>query len=149
LVIFILAANFADIDYLLYLVSGRNPVFIHQYFTHNLLFVLVSCGLLSLLVKGARSRWGVFLTGMTHLGLDIIVIDTLKPFGFRLFFPFSNALFNIALFPYLRRGSWPVILSWDNLFVLGLEFACFVLPVIILFRRRLEKQVTTRAFWKL
>jgi membrane-bound metal-dependent hydrolase YbcI (DUF457 family) len=149
LVLYILAANLADIDFLLYVVIGPKPLFIHQYFTHNFLFVLIGCGLLALLLRNGRSRWGLLLTGQSHLLLDIIVIDTLKPIGMRLLFPFSDTYYNLGFFPYLRHGTWKVMLGPGNLLVLGLEFLCFVLPVVWAYRRPLSRRFASGAFWRI
>ena len=146
---FLLAANLADIDFLFYIVFGPRPIFIHQYYTHNILFVLIGCGLLALLLPRGRSRWGLLLTGFSHLLLDIIVIDTLKPIGMRLFFPLSDTYYNLGFFPFLRRGPWKVMTSPHNFLVLGLEFVCFVLPVLWLFHGRLARRFVSRAFWRI
>jgi hypothetical protein len=129
--------------------GGQPGLFIHQYYTHNIPFILAGCVLLALLLPRGRSRWGLFLTGLSHVLLDIIVIDTLKPIGMRLFFPFSDTYYNLGFFPFLRRGSWRVMSSPHNFLVLGLEIACFVLPVIWLFHRRLARRFASRAFWRL
>ncbi|MCX6560622.1 MAG: metal-dependent hydrolase [Candidatus Aminicenantes bacterium] len=146
---FFLAANLADIDFLFYMVFGPKPIFIHQYYTHNVPFILAGCGLLAFLLPRGRSRWGLLLTGLSHLLLDIIVIDTLKPIGMRLFFPFSDTYYNLGFFPFLRRVPRKVMTSPHNFLVLGLEFACFVLPIWLLFRRRLARRFSSRAFWRL
>jgi len=149
LLAYLTAANLADVDFLLYKLVGPKPVFIHQYFTHNLLFVLATCGLLALLLPRGASRWGIELAGLSHLGLDIIVIDTMKPIGMRLLFPFSETYYNLGFFPFLRRGSWKVMTSPHNLAVLGLELACFVLPVVLAFRRPLARRLASSSFWRL
>ncbi|MDD8027388.1 MAG: metal-dependent hydrolase [Acidobacteriota bacterium] len=146
---YILAANLADVDFLFYKLFGPKPIFIHQYYTHNIAFVLIVGGLLALLLARGASRWGLVLTGLSHLALDIIVIDTMKPIGMRLLFPFSKTYYNLGFFPFLRRGSWPVMTSTRNLMVLGLEFACFVLPVILFYRRRRGRRFASAAFWRL
>lgn len=149
LALYVLAANLADIDFLLYKAIGPKPLFIHQHFTHNFLFVLAGCGLLACFLRNGRSRIGLVLAGLSHLLLDIIVIDTLKPVGMRLFFPFSDTYYNLGFFPYLQRGPWKVMLGPDNLMVLALEFVCFVLPVVFLYRRRLARRFASGAFWRL
>ncbi len=149
LFLYVLAANLADIDFLLYIVIGPKPLFIHQHYTHNFLFVLIGCGLLALLLRSGRSRLGLLLTGLSHLLLDIIVIDTLRPIGMRLLFPFSDTYYNLGFFPYLRRGPWKIMLGPGNLLVLGLEFLCFVLPVVWIYRRKLGRRFVSSPFWRL
>ena len=148
LALFLLAANGADIDFLLSLLFGARPLFVHQAYTHNLLFVLLSCGALSMLLKDGPSRGALLLTGLSHLAFDIFVVDPVPPVGIRLFYPFSGALFNVALFPHVERGAWPALFSSRNLAAVALEFACFVLPVLILFGRRIFSRFSVREFWR-
>jgi membrane-bound metal-dependent hydrolase YbcI (DUF457 family) len=137
LALFLFAANWADIDFAFSLFLGNRGLFRHQFYTHNVFFVLAGCALLSLLLPRGGGRWGLILTGLLHLPLDIIVVDTVAPVGIRLFWPLSSGLWNVAFFPFLERGPWRLILSPKNFLVLGLEFVCFVLPVLLLYRRSL------------
>ena len=148
LFLYLLIANAADVDFLLHAVFQDRAVFIHQYYTHNLLFVLaVSLGFMFLLRDGP-SRWGLVLTGISHLAADVIVVDTLKPVGIRLFFPIAGAFYNLPWFPYLQRGTWKEMATLRNLGVLVLEFGIFVLPVLLLFPKSLWKRFRSSAFWK-
>jgi hypothetical protein len=140
LALFLFAANWPDIDFVLAGIFGNGGIFRHQLYTHNVFFVLAGCALLSLLLPRGTGRWGLILTGLSHLPLDIIVIDTVAPIGIRPFWPVSDALYNIALFPCLERGPLKVIFSPKNFLVLGLEFLFFVLPVLIIFRRSLTER---------
>jgi len=149
LIAYITAANFADVDFLFYKLIGPKPLFIHQYYPHNLIFALLIGVLLALLLPRGASRWGIVLTSFSHLALDIIVIDTMKPIGMRLLFPLSNAYYNVGFFPFLRRGSWKVMTSPHNLQVLGIELACFVLPILLIYRRPLFRRLSSAAFWRL
>jgi hypothetical protein len=144
LALFLFAANWADIDFLFALAFGNRGLFRHQLYTHNVFFVLAGCALLSLFLPRGGSRWGLILTGLSHLPLDIIVVDTVPPIGIRPFWPVSDALYNIGLFPFLERGPWRVMFSLKNLLVLGLEFLLFVLPVLIIYRRRFLDQLRRR-----
>jgi len=148
LALFLFAANWADIDFLLALAFGNRGVFRHQFYTHNMFFVLAGCGLLSLLLPRGGSRWGLILTGLSHLPLDIIVVDTVPPIGIRMFWPISDALYNVPLFPFLERGPWRVLFSIRNFMVLGLEFLLFVLPVLIVCRRLLAERFRSPEFWR-
>ncbi len=148
LLLYVLVANAADVDFLLHAIFKGHALFLHQYFTHNLLFVLVvSLGFMFLLADG-KSRAGLVLTGLSHLAADVIVVDTLPPIGIRLFYPLSDAFFNLPWFPYLQRGSWKETASLRNLGVLALEFGIFVLPVLLVFPKTLWKRFASPAFWK-
>jgi hypothetical protein len=147
--IFFLIANIPDVDFFLFLVFGRSRLSLHQYVTHNLVFVLVVAGLFSLLLPAARDRWGLILVGLSHLVLDLIVIDPAIPIGIRLFFPFSKKVFNLGFFPHLERGGFSNWFSGKNLLIMGLEAAVFVAPVLVLFGRDLVRTVKSRAFWTL
>jgi membrane-bound metal-dependent hydrolase YbcI (DUF457 family) len=147
LAVFLVAANLPDVDFLLFIIFGRGRLSLHQYFTHNLLFVVLATGLLSLLLPAGRDRWGLLLVGVSHLFLDIIVIDTLRPIGLRPFYPFSKALFNFGFFPFLKRGSLKVMASLRNMEVLLLETVVFVLPVLVIFGKRMVRRIGSRAFW--
>jgi hypothetical protein len=147
--LFVLVANWPDVDFLLHLLFRRQTLFLHQYFTHNLLFVLVSSLLFSFCLKDGRARTGVYLTGISHLLSDLIVIDTLPPIGIRLLYPFSSICFNLPWFPYLRRWPQKALFSAANGAVLLLEFVVFVLPVLYFFRKPLRRRWTSSAFWKL
>jgi hypothetical protein len=52
--IFFLIANIPDVDFFLFLVFGRSRLSLHQYVTHNLVFVLVVAGLFSFFFPPAR-----------------------------------------------------------------------------------------------
>jgi len=149
LLLFLLVANGPDVDFLLHTIFRSRALFLHQYYTHNLLFTLGLSVCASLLLGDARSRMGLVLTGLSHLAADVIVIDTLPPIGLRLFYPFSGTFYNLPWFPYLKRGSWKVITSMRNFEVLALEFVIFILPVLLIFFKPLWKRVTSAPFWKI
>jgi|GEM_PF-545467 len=148
LALFVFAGNLPDIDFVLNLVLGHNRLSVHQYVTHNFLFILVSVSLLSLALPKGRDRWVLLLLGLSHLLLDVIVIDPARPIGIRPFFPFSKALVNLGFFPYLERWRLRDMISWRNGGVLLLEAAVFVFPVLIIYGKRIFKTVRGRAFWK-
>jgi len=145
--VFFAIANIPDIDFFLFLVFGRSRLSLHQYVTHNLFFVIIVAGLFSLLLPAARDRWGLILVGLSHLVLDIIVIDPARPIGIRLFFPLSKKIFNFGFFPHLERAGISNWFSGKNLAVMALEAAVFVAPILILFGRDLVRTVKSRAFW--
>ena len=148
LFLYILIANAADVDFLLHAIFKGHALFLHQYYTHNLLFVLVLALACMFLLADGRSRTGLVLTGVFHLAADVIVVDTLPPVGIRLFYPLSGNFFNLPWFPYLQRGPWKVMASPRNLWVLALELVIFVLPVLLVLPKPLWKRFVSPAFWK-
>jgi len=147
LVLFILVGNFPDVDFLLYLFFGRNRFGVHQYFTHNLFFVLVGAALFSLLIPAGRDRAGLILVGLSHLALDIVVIDPIHPIGIRLLYPFSGQVYNFGVFPYLSRGSLTRMLTLRNGLVMILEALIFLVPVLIIWGKKFSGYLARRSFW--
>jgi hypothetical protein len=145
--LFLFVANMADIDFLLYLVFRTRRFYIHQYYTHNIFFVVIVASLLSLLLKTRRDRLGLILVGLFHLVQDIIVFDPVHPIGIRLFYPLSSKLVNVGFFPHLHRGGLGTMVSAGNAEVLLLEALIFVAPVLIIFWKRLGQDFRRRDFW--
>lgn len=146
LALFVLVSNLADVDFLLSFLLGPRPLFVHQAYTHNLAVVLAASALLALALPRGKGRLALVLTGLSHLAADAIVIDTLPPVGFRLLFPFSDALLNVGLFPYLVRPPYGAVLSARNAAALALEAAVFVLPVVVVFSRGLKRDLRAKTF---
>ena len=137
LLAFVFIACAVDVDFLLYYSLGRPEVFRHQVFSHNL-FVIAALSLpFFAYLKTPRERWGLLLAGGSHLLMDMFVIDTLAPVGIRPFFPVWNQFFNVSFFPYVAKETWLSVLSWHNLYVLGLEALIFIVPAVILARGEL------------
>jgi len=147
LALFLLVANFADIDFVFCLFLGRGRLSVHQYFTHNIFFVVASSALFSLLLPAWKDRWGLALVGLSHLALDIVVIDPIHPIGIRLFYPLSKRVLNFGIFPYLTRGSLARMLTVRNALVLVLESLVFLFPLFILWGKRFSGYFRRRAFW--
>jgi hypothetical protein len=146
--LFLLVGNLPDIDFLFHLILGREKTLsLHQAYTHNLFFVILTSALLSLLLPAGRDRWSLILVGLSHILLDIIVIDPVRPVGIKPFFPLSKALYNFGFFPHLQRGSLRVMLSTRNIRILLLEAVIFVLPVFVLFWKKIIMTIKSRAFW--
>ena len=59
LALFLFAANWPDIDFVLAGIFGSRGIFRHQFYTHNVFFVLAGCGLLALLLPKGGGRWGL------------------------------------------------------------------------------------------
>ena len=146
--LFLLVGNLPDIDFLFHLVLGRERTLaLHQVYTHNLFFVILASGLLSLLLPAGKDRWSLMCVGLAHIFLDIIVIDPVRPIGIKPFFPVSKALYNFGFFPNLQRGSLKVMLSMRNARILLLEAVLFVFPVFILFGKKIVRTIKSRSFW--
>ena len=125
----ILAANLPDLDYLA-LVAGREAMErFHQGAFHSIGFVATATLPLAFPLRrrlGISRAWLLLAAaGLTHLLLDLLVVDRRPPVGFPFFWPFSVELFlaPIALFPGIDRSS---ILSTRNLHELFAELAWFL-----------------------
>jgi hypothetical protein len=145
LFLFLLIANLPDIDILFSFLFGKSPVFVHQAYTHNLLFVLITSSGLSIFFRGRRERLAFILTALSHFPLDVIVLDTVSPVGFRLLYPFSAKLFYLGFFPYAEKSH---VFSSGNLLTYSLEILLFFLPVLMLFRKSWIPLVGRPEFWK-
>lgn len=137
LLAFIFVSCLPDVDFVLYPLLGKPDWLIHQRYTHTILLSVLSALVLFPLLKEARLRIGLVLTALSHLVLDVIVVDTLAPVGFRPFLPFSDVYLNWGLFPFVRCGMVAEVLSVPNLVAFGLELAVFVLPAVWLCRKEL------------
>ncbi|MBN2206607.1 MAG: metal-dependent hydrolase [Candidatus Aminicenantes bacterium] len=137
LAVFVFVACLPDIDFVLYPLLGRPDWLVHQRYTHNIVLSVLSALAFFPLLKEARLRVGLVLTALSHLVLDVIVVDNLAPIGFRPFLPFSDAYLNWGLFPFVRRGTIAEVLSVQNLVAFGLEIVLFVLPALWLCRKEL------------
>ncbi len=135
LLIFIFVSCLPDADFVLYPLLGKPDWLLHQRFTHNIAVALLSALLFFPFLKMTRARIGLTLVALSHLVMDVFVVDTLPPIGFRPLLPFSDALLNRGIFPYVKRGTVAEVLSTQNLVAFGLELALFVLPALILCRK--------------
>jgi len=133
----ILAAHLPDLDYLA-LVRGREAMErFHQGVFHSIGFVAATALPLAWLLRrrlGFPQAWLLLAAaGLTHLLLDLVVVDHKPPIGFPFFWPLSAERFHatIALFPGIDRKH---ILGTRNLLELLVELAWF-LPSWPLLRR--------------
>ena len=149
LLLFLLISNLPDIDFLFSLFIGKKTAAIHQYYTHNIFFVCVTALLFFPILKQTKERIGFFLVAFSHLLLDLLVIDTVPPIGFRLFYPLSNQVFNFGIFPNMERGNLAVVFALHNLWVLVLEAAVFLVPVLIYYRKAFGSYIKQKEFWEL
>ncbi len=123
---FVVLASLPDIDFLF---------FPHQSYTHNIFFVTLTALVLFPLFKRKRTRIGLLLVSLSHLVLDLLVIDRVAPIGIPLLFPLSGKFFNLGFFPNLQRGAMADLFSIHNAWTLVLENLVFLMPVLILCRK--------------
>ena len=142
----IFAANIPDLDYLA-LVRGREAMErFHQGVFHSVGFVATATLPLALLLRKRLEfshAWLLLaICGLTHLLLDLVVVDTKPPIGFPFFWPLSPERFHASftLFPGIDRGS---ILSTRNLHQLLAELGWFF-PTLPLLQRLLPRRAELR-----
>ena len=127
------AANLPDIDYLA-VVRGREAMeLFHQGPLHSLGFVAVAAVPLALLLRrriGLARAW-LLLAGacLTHLLLDMMVVDRKPPVGLPLLWPWAAGRFHgpVEIFPGIDRAD---VLSVKNLRELLVELAWGVPAVL-------------------
>jgi membrane-bound metal-dependent hydrolase YbcI (DUF457 family) len=146
---FLLISNLPDIDFILFLIFGEKTFGLHQYYTHNVFFVCFTVFLFFPILKQKKERIGFSLVAFSHLMLDLLVIDMVPPVGFRLFYPLSNRLFNFGIFPHMERDNLADIFSFHNLWVLALEIAIFLVPVLFYYRKEFGSYIKQKEFWEL
>ena len=133
----IVAANLPDLDYLA-LAGGREAMErFHQGAFHSIGFVATATLPLALLL---RRRLGISLAwlllaaaGLSHLLLDLVVVDLKPPVGFAIFWPLSAERFHssITIFPGIDRTN---VFSLRNLHELFAELAWSFLSLPLLLR---------------
>jgi len=133
----ILAANLPDLDYLA-VVRGREAMErFHQGVFHSIGFVATATVPLALLLRrrlGFSLAWLLLAAaGLTHLLLDLLVVDLKPPVGFPFFWPLSAERFHasITIFPGIDRD---IVLGRRNLLELLAELAWSLPSWPLLFR---------------
>lgn len=149
LLIFLLISNLPDIDFLFILLIGKKAITTHQYYTHNVFFVCIAVMFFFPLLKSKLERIGFLLVAFSHLLLDLITIDGVTPFGFRLFYPLSNQLFHFGFFPNLHKKNLADIFTLHNLWVLVIEALIFFVPVMVYYRKEFASHIKEKEFRKL
>jgi len=149
LICFILVSNLPDVDFLIIPLLGSVDMQFHQSYTHNIFFIGLVTLILFSVFKTGRARLSLFLVAVSHLVLDLIIIDPVAPVGFRVFFPLWNRLFNFGFFPNFLRGDLIRIFSWHNLRTVVLEVFFFALPVLYLYGTKTMSLVRKKEFWKI
>lgn len=130
----LVAANLPDVDYLA-VVRGRAAMErFHQGPLHSIGFLAVACVPLALALRrrlGLARAWLLLAgAGLTHLLLDLMVVDRKPPIGFPLLWPWSAALFHapVEIFPGIDRVH---VFSARNLRELFVELA-WGLPALLM-----------------
>ena len=144
LLFFLLFANAPDLDFLPGLLLGEISRF-HHGISHSLgfgiLFTGIVCGVmvsLRWLPKDRAFYWfvmGYFLY-LSHLLVDSLTLDNGYPYGMPIFWPFSDAYFNVPFyfFPNVLHG--PGAISWHNLTVAFRETWVFGPAILFLLYAR-------------
>ena len=149
LLLFIFISNLPDIDFMFFFIIGEKAFSIHQYYTHNIFFVGIIPLLFFPILKQKKERIGLYLAAYSHLLLDLFTIDGAAPFGFRLFYPISDRLFHFGFFPNLHKKTLEEVFSLHNLWVLLLETAVCLLPVIFYYRKEFRSYLKQKKFREL
>jgi membrane-bound metal-dependent hydrolase YbcI (DUF457 family) len=133
----VVAANLPDLDYAA-IVYGREAMArFHQGPLHSIGFVAVATLPLAWLLGrrlGVPRAWLLLAAaGLTHLLLDLVVVDRKPPIGFAFLWPLSDERFHssVTLFPGIDRA---VIFGRRNLLELFAELA-WSLPTLPLLQR--------------
>lgn len=132
---FIIIASLPDIDFGLFFFLGREGFSYHQYYTHNVFFVLVTSLLFWSFLKDKGERWGLLLVGYSHLALDFFTIDGAAPYGFPAFFPLWEHRFNFGVLPNIWKANLAEVFSLHNVYVAGFEILVFWVPMLYIYRK--------------
>lgn len=143
LVLYVFAANAADLDFLPGLLVGE-PSRYHHGVSHSIgfavLFALGGSLALALLRKEPLGwNFGVlFLLYFSHVGLDYFSTDTTLPYGVPMYWPLSGAYYiaPFAFLPGIRRAETsaefiPSLFSMHNLWAASVE-CLLLLPLLLL-----------------
>ena len=147
LFIFVLCSNLPDIDFLIIPLLRSGDMQFHQSYTHNIFFIGLVTLILFNVFKTGKARLSLFLVAVSHLVLDLIIIDPVAPVGIRVFFPLWNKLFNFGFFPNFLRGDLGMVFSWHNLMTVALEVSLFALPVLYLYGTKTMRLMGKKKFW--
>jgi len=152
LAVFILLANFPDIDFLPGFFFG-NPNKFHHGVTHSIGFALLIGALFGFIFylrskQNFNKYFFIFtLVYSSHLLMDFFGKDTRFPFGEQLFWPISQiyVLSPIAIFQDVHKASDSSIflqslVNWHNLKTILME--CVILiPILLLVKLKRRKEI--------
>lgn len=140
ILLYVLAANAADIDFLPGLLAGDVAVFHHRE-SHSLGFSVLFALIVGLWIRFAQNKKKdfkkpfviSFFLYLSHVIIDFFTFDKNFPYGSKLFWPLSNAYF-ISPFPIFRevlRGNFSILFGRHNLMGMAIELGIF-LPIVLI-----------------
>ncbi len=122
LIVYTLIASLPDFDIIIGLILyGKKGLGIHQYYTHNFLFILLAALLIYIFTKDNRLTFFTIVVLIIHLFFDLIVVDERAPIGINPFYPFYNKFYNIPLLLGVKKGSLKELFSMNNFKAVLLE----------------------------
>jgi len=143
LLVFMVIANLADIDYLFGFVVGK-PNYYHHQFTHSIGFSLIAAAGLALyskfkyLTNYARTFILIFVLYVSHVLVDFFAKDTSLPYGEQLFWPFSKDYFvsSFSIFRDVHKADssaefFPALFNYYNFYTALTEIVIFGSILII------------------
>lgn len=133
IVFLLIAGLLPDIDLVLDKFSFLRDIgFYHQGITHTFLAGFLVSLLVFLITKDFRWSILIFSVYSLHVALDLFMIDTRPPIGFKPFWPFYNALINIPLLPGVDKSSLGSLVSFRTARTLCWETSFFSYIYIII-----------------
>lgn len=137
LLVFLVLANFPDLDYVPGLFVGYINAFHFQY-THTLGWIAGVAPAVWLLWRRQEKGIGVGMLAVlfgllaSHLVADMLTTDYWDPFGIMALWPLTDRYFvsPVAIFANVAKAEWPDILKRQNLDVLAVELAWCV-PLVL------------------
>jgi membrane-bound metal-dependent hydrolase YbcI (DUF457 family) len=132
----VVAACFADIDFGIGFLLGRN---VHHYFTHSLGFTLLFTGVSYILARAlgrGRPDHDAMLLGaayLSHVLLDMLSKDSAPPYGLELLWPLSEkfTISPILVFDDIWRGSLAKLFGLHNWLAVGRELLVMGPPTAV------------------
>jgi membrane-bound metal-dependent hydrolase YbcI (DUF457 family) len=115
----VIAASFADVDFGIGFLIGRN---VHHYFTHSIGFTVlftVAAYAISRAFSRDRPAFDALIVGvsyLSHIFLDMFSKDTAPPYGVQLFWPLSGEFYisPILVFDDIWRGTIAKLFGLHN-----------------------------------
>lgn len=131
------SACFADVDFGLGFLAGRN---LHHYFTHSLGFTALFTAAAYVLLRLSgrdRPRFDTLVLGLSYLShvlLDLLSKDTAPPYGLELLWPFSErfVISPVLVFDDIWRGTLSKLFGLHNWIAVAKEIAIVGPPVALL-----------------
>lgn len=139
ILLYVLAANAADMDFSPGLLVGDVAAFHHRE-SHSLGFSVLFALIVGLWVRYAQKKKDFkkpliisFFLYLTHIVIDFFTFDKNLPYGSKLFWPFSNKYFisPAPIFYEVLRENFSVLFGRHNLIGMAIELGIF-LPIIFL-----------------